>query len=109
MKATTNATHLADAVNSYVEQLREIAKNGNLHFVDVTFNRDCPIDAGEYRALIGFKDQRDAKLWAELTGGEFALFYKEDGVAKVAHQVHNLKVGVRVPSQQQNLNKNTNI
>lgn len=81
MEKTNNATHLADVGNHNVEsQLKEIVKNGKLHFKDVTFSQNgYPTNVWEYRALIGFKDQQDAKRWAELTHGEFTLFYREDG------------------------------
>lgn len=80
MEKQINATHLADAQKSNVEkQTSELIKTGNLEFKDVTFNRDYPVDVGEYRALIGFRDQQEAEIFAKLTGGEFTLFYKEDG------------------------------
>lgn len=87
METKNNATHLADAVNSNVEQLREIAKNGKLHFMDVTFDPNgYPTNVGEYRALIGFKDQQDAKLWAKLTDDEFTLFFRKDGWDLLAYR-----------------------
>lgn len=82
MTATNKANHMADAIkNSNVEiQLQEIAERGNLYFKDVTFDQSgYPTNVGEYRALVGFKDQQDAKRFAELTDGEFTIFFKKDG------------------------------
>lgn len=81
MKAKTNANHIADANKINVEiQLQEIVKSGNLEFKDVTFNPNgYPTNVGEYRALVGFNDQQDAKRFAELTDGLFTMFFKKDG------------------------------
>lgn len=72
-----------DANDSNVErQLKEIVKNNSPYFTDVTFVRNSnPINVGEYLALIGFKDQRDAERFATLTNGEFSIFFKKDGQA----------------------------
>lgn len=85
MTENKNTDGAADAINDVeindVEKkkvLEEMAKNGNLEFKDVTFApNDRRRNVGECFALVGFKDQKDAKLWAELTGGEFGLFFRK--------------------------------
>lgn len=84
MTENKNATSLYNANGSNMEKhkkaLEEIVKNGNLKFKDVTFAQNSyPQGVGEYRALVGFASQQDAQLFAELTGGEFSMFYCENG------------------------------
>lgn len=89
MVTNNKVNHMTDAIknNSVEIQLQEIAKRGNIYFKDVTFDQSgYPTNVGEYRALIGFKDQQDAKRFAELTDGEFTLFFRKDGWDLLAYR-----------------------